>query len=128
MMPANAHTSKKFTRMFFEKSEVTSAEKKKNSQREFQSFLSTSPQPPLPINDRRLTEFYSKRERRVPPIVFQKFDSDPMNYWLFVRQFEAHVLGKVEDYELFPSLYQNCESHVQAKMNHLSNQPPVTRF
>ena len=28
MMPANAHTSKKFTRMCFEKSEVTSAEKK----------------------------------------------------------------------------------------------------
>ena len=26
MMPANAHTSKKFTRMCFEKSEVTSAE------------------------------------------------------------------------------------------------------
>ena len=30
MMHANAHTSKKFTRMCFEKSEVTSAEKKKN--------------------------------------------------------------------------------------------------
>ena len=29
MMPTNAHTSKKFTRMCFEKSEVTSAEKKK---------------------------------------------------------------------------------------------------
>ena len=29
MMPANAHTSKKFTRMCFEKSEVTSAETKK---------------------------------------------------------------------------------------------------
>ena len=29
MMPANAHTSKKFTRMRFEKSEVTSAKKKK---------------------------------------------------------------------------------------------------
>ena len=29
MMPANVHTSKKFTRMCFEKSEVTSAEKKK---------------------------------------------------------------------------------------------------
>ena len=28
MMPAKAHTSKKFTRMCFEKSEVTSAEKK----------------------------------------------------------------------------------------------------
>ena len=28
MMPANAHTSKKFTCMCFEKSEVTSAEKK----------------------------------------------------------------------------------------------------
>ena len=30
MMPANAHTSKKFTRMRFEKSEVTSAEYQKN--------------------------------------------------------------------------------------------------
>ena len=29
MMPANAHTSKKFTRMCFEKSEVTSAEYQK---------------------------------------------------------------------------------------------------
>ena len=29
MMPANAHTSKKFTRMCFEKSEVTSEKKKK---------------------------------------------------------------------------------------------------
>ena len=29
MMPANARTSKKFTRMCFEKSEVTSAEKNK---------------------------------------------------------------------------------------------------
>ena len=33
MMPANAHTSKKFTRMCFEKSEVTSAEKKKSIKR-----------------------------------------------------------------------------------------------
>ena len=30
MMPANAHTNKKFTRMCFEKSEVTSAEYQKN--------------------------------------------------------------------------------------------------
>ena len=29
MMPANAHTSKKFSRMCFEKSEVASAEQKK---------------------------------------------------------------------------------------------------
>ena len=29
MMPANVHTIKKFTRMCFEKSEVTSAEKQK---------------------------------------------------------------------------------------------------
>ena len=31
MMRANAHASKKFTRMCFEKSEVTSAEKKEKS-------------------------------------------------------------------------------------------------
>ena len=35
-----------------------------------------------------------------------------MNYWLFAMQFEAHVLGKVEEYELFPLLYQSCESAV----------------
>ena len=46
----------------------------RSPQRNFQSFLSASPQPPLSINDRRLTEFYSKRERRVLPIVIRKFD------------------------------------------------------
>ena len=51
-----------------------------------------------------------------------------MNYWLFVRQFEAHVLGKVEEYELFPLLYQICGSNVQLKISHLSNQYPSTRI
>ena len=31
-----------------------------------------------------------------PPVVIQKFNGDLMEYWLFVGQFEAHVLGKVE--------------------------------
>ena len=69
-----------------------------------------------------------RRDRPVPPVVIQKFDGDPMNYWLFVRQCEAHVLGKVDNYELFPLLYQNCESNVQHKFNHLSNQLPSASF
>ena len=64
----------------------------------------------------------------MPPTVIQKFHGDSMNFWLFFRQFEVHVLGKVKNYELFLLLYQNCESHVQAKMKHLSNQPCVTGF
>ena len=50
--------------------------------------------------------------RPVPPVVIQKFNGDLMEYWLFVGQFEAHVLGKVKDYELFPMLHQYCESYV----------------
>ena len=45
-----------------------------------------------------------------------------------MHQFEAHVLGKVEEYELFPLLFQNCESNVQLKIIHLSNQHPSTSF
>ena len=63
-----------------------------------------------------------------PPVVIQKFDSDSMNYWLFVIQFKAHVLGKIDDYKWFPLLYQNCESNVQHKFNHLSNQLPSASF
>ena len=59
--------------------------------------------------------------RPAPPVVIQKFNGDPMEHWLFVRQFEAHVLGKVEDYELFPLLHQYCESHVQSKFSYVSN-------
>ena len=51
-----------------------------------------------------------------------------MNYWLFARQFEVHVLGKVEEYYLFPLLYQSCESNVQLKISHLSNQHFSTSF
>ena len=90
--------------------------------------LENSPRPPLSSNDRRFYEFSSRRFRPLPPIVIHKFDGDPMTYWLFVRQFEAHVMGKVEDYELFPLLHQNCSSNVQQKIDHLSNQPPVSAF
>ena len=51
-----------------------------------------------------------------------------MEYWLFVRQFEDHVLQKVEDYELFPLLHQYCEWHVQFKFSYISNHPPVIAF
>ena len=51
-----------------------------------------------------------------------------MNYWLFARQFEAHVLGKVKEYELFPLLYQSCESAVQLKISHFSKQSPSVAF
>ena len=34
-----------------------------------------------------------------------KFNSDPMNYWLFVRQYEAHVMGKAEDFALIHLLH-----------------------
>ena len=63
--------------------------------------------------------------RPAPSVVIQKFNGDPMEYWLFVIQFEAHVLGKVEDYELFPLLHQYCESHVQSKFSYVSNQSLV---
>ena len=45
-----------------------------------------------------------------------------------MKQFKAYVLGKVDDYELFPLLYQNCESNVQHKFKHLSNQLPSASF
>ena len=73
-------------------------------------------------------KYNASKMRPAPPVVIQKFNGDPMEYWLFVRQFEAHVLGKVEDYELFPLLHQYCESHVQSKFSYVSNQSPATAF
>ena len=73
-------------------------------------------------------KYNASKMRPAPPVVIQKFNGDPMEYWLFVRQFEAHVLEKVEDYELFPLLHQYCESHVQSKFSYVSNQSPVTAF
>ena len=73
-------------------------------------------------------KYNASKMRPALPVVIQKFNGDPMEYWLFVRQFEAHVLGKVEDYELFPLLHQYCESHVQSKFSYVSNQSPVTAF
>ena len=73
-------------------------------------------------------KYNASKMRPAPPVVIQKFNGDPMEYCLFVRQFEAHVLGKVEDYELFPLLHQYCESHVQSKFSYVSNQSPVTAF
>ena len=100
-----------------------------NMQSTTQSSLACGPSyfasPPFP-EVRSLRSL--RRDRPVPPVVIQKFDGDPINYWLFVRQFEAHVLGKVDDYELFPLLYQNCEPNVQHKFNHLSNQLPSASF
>ena len=77
------------------------------------------------------TSFYrinASRMRPAQPVVIPKFNGEPMEYWLLVRQFEAHVLGKVEDYELFPLLHQYCESHVQSKFSYVSNQSPVIAF
>ena len=68
------------------------------------------------------------RDRPVPHVQIQKFDGTAMHYWVFARQFEAHVLGKVDECELLPLLYQNCETNVQQKLNHLFNQPPATGF
>ena len=62
-------------------------------------------QPPINPLHSRLNERPIRRDRPAPAVVIQKFNGDPMNYWLFARQFEAHVLGKVEEYELFPLLY-----------------------
>ena len=70
----------------------------------------------------------ASRMRPAPPVVIPKFNGDSMEYWLLVRQFEAHVLGKVEDYELFPLLHQYCESHVQSKFSYVSNQSPLIAF
>ena len=66
--------------------------------------------------------------RPAPPVVIQKFNGDPMQYWLFVRQFDVRVLQKVEDYELFPLLHQYCDSHVQFTFSYVSNQSPVIAF
>ena len=68
------------------------------------------------------------RDRPVPHAQIQKFDGTAMHYWVYARQFEAHVLGKVDECELFPLLYQNCETNVQQNLNHLFNQPPATGF
>ena len=93
------------------------------SKRYFQNANSSFvPRQPL-INSlhSRLIERPIRCDRPAPAVVIQKFDGDPMNYWLFARQFEAHVLGKIEEYELFPLLYQSCESAVQLKISHFSN-------
>ena len=84
-----------------------------------------SPSLTLPTSFHKYNAF---KMRPSPPVVIQKFNGDPMKYWLFVRQFEAHVLGKVENYELFPLLHQYCESHVQSKFSYVSNQSPVIAF
>ena len=68
------------------------------------------------------------RDRPVPYVQIQKFDGTTMHYWMFARQFEAHVLDKVDECEFFPLLYQNCEPKVQQKLNHLVNQSPATGF
>ena len=68
------------------------------------------------------------RDRPVPHVQIQKFDGTAMHYWVFARQFEAHVLGKVDECEVLPLLYQNCETNVQQKLNHLFYQPPATGF
>ena len=69
-----------------------------------------------------------RSDRPAQAVVIQKFDGDPMNYWLSARQFEAHVLGKVEEHELFPLLYQCCKSAVQLNISHFSNQFPSVAF
>ena len=84
-----------------------------------------SPMLTLPTSFHKIN---ASRMHPAPPVVIQKFNGDPMKYWLFVRQFEAHVLGKVEDYELFPLLHQYCESHVQSKFSYVLNQSPVIVF
>ena len=61
-------------------------------------------QPPINPLHSRLNERPIKRDRPAPAVVIQKFNGDPMNYWLFARQFEAHVLGKVEVLLLVASL------------------------
>jgi len=76
----------------------------------------------------KLVESCLRRDRPAPAVVLQRFNGDPMNYWLFVRQFEAHVLGKVEDYELLPLLHQHCEPNVQLKISYLSNLSPEVGF
>ena len=68
------------------------------------------------------------RMHPVPPVVIQKFYGYPMEYWLFVRQFEAYAFGNIEDYELFPLLYQYCQLHLQSKFSYVSNQLPVIAF
>ena len=78
-----------------------------------------SPSLTLPTSFHKYNAF---KMRPAPPVVIQKFNGDPMEYWLFVRQFEAHVLGKVEDLRIISVV------HVQSKFSYVSNQSPVTAF
>ena len=52
-------------------------------------------------------KYNASRMRPAPSVVIQKFNGDPMEYWLFVR----HLL-----------LHQYCESHVQSNFSYVSNQ------
>jgi len=52
-----------------------------------QNFPALQPLPSrrsyLPSNDRGLMDYCVRRERPAPAVIIQKFDGDPMNYWLF---------------------------------------------
>ena len=89
-------------------------------QKVFYSLLLTLPNGFHKINPSRMCT--------APVVVIQKFNGDLVEYWLFVRQFGAPVLGKFEDYKLFLLLYQYCKSHVQFKFSYVSNQLPVITF
>ena len=49
------------------------------------------------------------QDHPVPHVQIEKFDGTAMHYWVLAHKFEAHVLGKVDECELFPLLYQNCK-------------------
>ena len=66
--------------------------------------------------------------RPAPLVVIQKSGGDFTKYWLFARQFEAHILEKVENYELFPLFYQYYELYVRSKFSNVLNQSPVIAF
>ena len=58
-----------------------------------------------------------------------RFDGDPMNYWTFVRQYEAHVVKRVKDYEThLLLLLQHCEPKVRHKIDHLTAKAPSEGF
>ena len=68
-------------------------------------------------------------ERLLPRPTIEKFDGDPMNYWTFVRQFNAHIMRKVEGDDLrLLFLIQHCEPKVRTKIDHLTSKPHSVGF
>nr|CAB3263161.1 uncharacterized protein LOC104265735 [Phallusia mammillata] len=67
---------------------------------------------------------YSSDERFLPRPKIMSFNGDPMEYWTFIRNFEAHVATKVHSDDLrLVYLLQHCDDKVRPKIDHLTKRP-----